>query len=152
LILGLLIGLIFFGGLGVLLGLFLGYRFTAEELEKARAVEHIDYKDRWSRAIALLQEEGKLTDEQLKQISAVRRGPKGSPPRGKPSPVESGTNHGRFSDYQKLLLAMPPDERRKEESSRLAYGRRPVDPLTGLPPETARRMLNTRRMYGYHMD
>jgi hypothetical protein len=144
-VIGIFIGLIFFlgGGLGVLFGLFLGYRFTKEELEKAKKAEHIDYKDRWSPALALLHEEGKLTDEQIKQISAPQIA------KAKAAKVEPDTNHGRFSDYQKILLKMPPEDRRKEEASRLMHGQAPVDPLTGLPPETIRRMLDHRRSYGY---
>jgi hypothetical protein len=63
----LFIGLI----LGVLLGLYAGYRFTAAELEAAKKGQHIDYKQRWLEAVKLLQDEEKITPEQLKEITAL---------------------------------------------------------------------------------
>jgi hypothetical protein len=133
--------------LGVLLGLYAGYRFTAAELEAAKKGQHIDYKQRWLEAVKLLQDEEKITPEQLKEITALPTGQG-----GKPARVEADTNHGRFTAYQQMLLTLPPGAREDEEENRLEHGQAPVDPLTNLPPGVFVDMMQRRREYGYFND
>jgi hypothetical protein len=104
---------------------------------KMRADENT-YKIRWQEAIELLQGEGKITDEQLKQITPTE-------------PLGFGAKIAKAiakSDQQQALQCMSSRDRRELEITRAKEGLAPIDNLEGMASRDAAAVRQARMRYG----
>jgi hypothetical protein len=122
--------------IGGLAGLRIGIHLKDERRE--------DYKDRWLKAVALLGEQGNLTDEQVKTITAPAvRTTKDE----KPVRYASAAEPGQMSQEQLNRLGDP--FRRDIEITRIKEGYPPRDTLEGMAAPFVRDVERARAKEGY---
>jgi hypothetical protein len=111
-----------------------------------RLKHHIDYKQRWEKAVTLLGTQGQLTDEQVRQLQgpvAVVQAAPADDLRGVATRqpwLEAGT--------LRLLHTMAPWDRRDAEIARARAGQAPLDDLWDMPTWDIRDVLEARSRYG----
>jgi hypothetical protein len=137
--------------LGVLAGLLFIFRLLPARFK--RRPQNVDYKERWLAAVSLLGDTGRLTDEQVRRISA----PSGEQPSCSPPPVvavsslkrvTSTTNTITTTTSQSVLHRMATWDRRDLEVSRAQAGLPPADDLRGMASWDVRDVLNARAEHG----
>lgn len=97
-----------------------------------RYKHHIDYRQRWEDAVALLGMQGQLTDEQVSLIHAER-----------PTPPETTT-----AETLRMLHSMASWDRKAIEVTRAENGLPPVDDLLGMSSFDKRTVMTARAQAG----
>jgi hypothetical protein len=119
---------------GGFIGLWLGHKFN--ELEAKARAEDLTYKDKWMAAVKLLGEEGRLTPEQIEQIT----GPKHQP-------VKELNDELLLYPDQKQFRSMSSWDRRDLEVQRARQGLPPADDLKGMSSWDRKDVLKARMKF-----
>lgn len=123
------------------LGVILGMAWLWNALP-ARLRRHIDYRQRWEDAVALLAAQGTLTDEQVQKAGRVP-----APEAQMQIPVQSSAK-ASVQPSQALLHGLASWHRRDIEVTRAEKGLPPVDDLQGMASWHQRDVLEARARYG----
>jgi hypothetical protein len=113
-----------------------------------RRPARVDYRERWLQAVSLLGEEGRLTDEQVTQITGTDEqvaqiaGATATPPAAPPARAIAAPAS------QAVLRRMESWDRRDLEVTRAKRGLPPADDLAGMESWDQRDVLQARARYG----
>lgn len=126
------------GAAGVTAGVLFARKVITDQANK----EIEEYRQRWKKALALLNSEGKITDKQLEAATDTHQK---QVVVSAPTPVASTTTSW---PTQRQLSSMWSEERRKLEIQRAEAGLAPVDSLNGMWDSDVRKVLEARLRHG----
>lgn len=114
---------------------------------RQRRLAHVDYRERWLAAVALLGDQGRLTDEQVASLKGTALTP---PPVAVSSPAITPVLASPSASAVTLatLHAMASWDRRALEVERASKGLPPLDDLKGMATWDKRAVIAARMKYG----